>query len=209
MADQDPEGQAPPDPAAQEATPTPAGPDGESSTTDAKTASELERARREAAGYRKRASEAEAELKALRDAELSEQERLTQERDVLRQSLAQAEERYRSTVIESAVVSEAARMGVVDPAAAAVFLHGQVTLDDDGKPVGVTDALTGLLEAKPYLRAPGPAVPAMSSANPPAGAQQRSPEGQTFTREQVADRDFYRKHRDEIVKALAEGRIEE
>ena len=104
--------------------------------------------RREAAGYRTRAREAEESLQALRAEHQSGQERI----DALQTQVREA-----TTARE--VASIAVRMGFHDPGDAAAFLDlDSFELDESGNPRGVEDALQGLAATKPHLvRGPGQA----------------------------------------------------
>ena len=64
-----------------------------------------------------------------------------------------AQQQIASAMIASEVKVRASAMGIVDPDAAFILLdRTNVRYDTDGGVSGVDDALTNLIEAKPYLR---------------------------------------------------------
>ena len=112
--------------------------------------------------------------------------------------LEQREQRARQTLIEAAVLAEATRQQAVKPE----HLHrlidiDQVTIGDDGQVTGVQDAVKAFLTANPeYVgtRAPGSAD---------QGAR-----GGTGVK-QVSEAELKNMSPDEIVKARADGRLNE
>lgn len=163
---------------------------------------------RENAKWRRQVRELEAKIKAFEDAQLSEQERTVKERDELAARLASAEADLRNTRIQQAIVAEAARQQIVDPEAASMFLRDRLELDDQGYPVGVAEAVTELLKDRPYLSGSGRTpVPTAPAANPPGSKEPA--DGRVFTVEQLEDREFWNANKNEIMRALAEGRIQD
>lgn len=163
---------------------------------------------RENAKWRRQVRDLEAKVKAFEDSQLSEQERTAKDRDDLAARLASAESDLRNTRIQQAIISEAAKQQVVDPEAASMFLRDRLELDDSGHPMGVSEAVAELLKERPYLASSGRTpVPTAPTANP---SQNKEPaDGRVFTSEQLEDRDFWNANKDEIMRALAEGRIQD
>jgi len=90
----------------------------------------------------------ELEQEKLTDTEKMEARAVEAERKV-----ADAQQQIASAMIASEVKIRASAMGIVDPDAAFVLLdRTNVRYDADGGVSGVDDALTNLIEAKPYLR---------------------------------------------------------
>ena len=90
----------------------------------------------------------ELEQEKLTDTEKMEARAVEAERKV-----ADAQQQIASAMIASEVKVRASAMGIVDPDAAFVLLdRTNVRYDADGGVSGVDDALTNLIEAKPYLR---------------------------------------------------------
>lgn len=183
----------------QEGTPDPGAPDGD------RAVSEL---RKEAAKYRTQVRDMEARLKEYEQAQLTEQERIAAERDELRAQLEQATTRSRRLALEGAVITAATRAGIIDPDVAVALVAGQVSYDDDGNPVGVNEAVTELVKARPYLAGSTKTVPGAPAANP---AKDRTTESgkRIYRQSELNDRKFYEAHRDDIMTAVAEGRIQE
>ncbi|MBK9181405.1 MAG: phage scaffolding protein [Acidimicrobiales bacterium] len=114
-----------------------------------------------------------------------------------------AEERARAVALRAAVVAEAARVGVVDPDAVAALLPADaVTVADDGSPAGVAEAVAGLLDAKPYLRASTP----QGTTTPTPGGADGGPRGAPAPGQLGRD-DLKGMTPEEIVKAKSEGRL--
>lgn len=132
---------------------------------------ELNRARKEAAKYRKSAQMAqEAEEQRQRD-EMSEIERLRADMAKIKVEAQEADERARLASIRAAVV--AAANGMNDPEDALRLLDiDALEIDESGNIVGLDDAIAALLKAKPYLaKTKGGITP----TNPAAG-----PQGKTY-----------------------------
>ena len=90
----------------------------------------------------------ELEQEKLTDTEKMEARAVEAERKV-----ADAQQQIASAMIASEVKIRASAMGIVDPDAAFLLLdRTNVRYDADGGVSGVDDALTNLIEAKPYLR---------------------------------------------------------
>lgn len=97
-------------------------------------------------------------LQELEESQLSEREKLEKQlRDYqqrITEAEAQAAEQKRlaqQTLIRSAVVSEAARLGFANPEDAYRLLDNPPSIGEDGKPAGVTEAVAALAQGRPYL----------------------------------------------------------
>ena len=93
-------------------------------------------------------------LAELEQAQLSEQEKLTQRASEAEKREADARAKVESTAISSAVKVRAIQLGVVDPDAAYLLMDkSSVRYDGETDTVnGVDDALNLLLDDKPYLK---------------------------------------------------------
>lgn len=104
--------------------------------------------RRENKGLRDRLKEAQAELEELRKAAMSEQERAIEEAKIV--AVSEVESKYQAKLLEMSV--RAAATGVLaDPEDAWRLIDFEDVDPDDTKTI--TEAIAGLIEAKPYLAA--------------------------------------------------------
>lgn len=115
------------------------------------------------------------------------------------------ETELRGERLRNTVYAESVKVGAIDPDAVLALLDKQSLVDEQGQPKGVADAITALLESKPYLKTQAP----KPQGNIGSGARGSAPTSGTFTREQLRDNAFFEANRAEIFKALAEGRITE
>ncbi len=135
----------------------------------------LKKANDEAASHRHKAKELD-ELKAQIEAEkLSETERLQKQLAELQRTHDDHLRTTQERTVTYEVQLQAARMGIVDPGAAAKLLDwSELEFDDNGAPSNVNALLGQLLEAKPYLA--GKAVQIAPSSggatNPPRSTSQ-------------------------------------
>lgn len=125
---------------------------------------------KENSSLRKRLREVESALKAREEAELSEQERQARRLKELEEKYTSAEQRLRESALHLSVSSEASRLNIVDPDAA-VKLIDTSTLEydeEENKWDGISEALSVLVEDKPWLVRPAqtPAAKESSPANP-------------------------------------------
>lgn len=105
--------------------------------------------------------------------------------------------RANDALLRASVIAEAARRNVVDPDAAfALIDRDSLTLDGEGRPTNIADAMESLLKAKPYLVGGGRA------GNADLGARTRS-DGPS----QLTHADLKNMTPEQIVKADEEGRL--
>lgn len=123
---------------------------------------------RENAALRKRLRDAEAQLKAREEAEMSEAELLKAKLAEATEKASESESRIRNLALTSTVSQAASRFGITDADAALKLMdHTHVEWDDtQGEWIGVDDALRALAHDKPYLVATN-AVAAGSTPNAP------------------------------------------
>lgn len=128
--------------------------------------------RKENAAHRTGKSAAEAELKKLRDAQLSEEERRAQALD----EAVKRAETYRTRIgsAELKVASQAA--GIIDPDVAVALLGSKVDYDETGEPKNVAKLVEQLKADKPHLFA---AAPGNGTAGTTASGQRTSSGGAT------------------------------
>lgn len=88
------------------------------------------------------------------EAEKTEAQKLGEQLHQAQQEKDAALERANTMLKRAAITAEAAKLGVIDPDAAyALMDQSGLEIDDTGSVAGVSEALTALLEAKPYLKA--------------------------------------------------------
>lgn len=110
------------------------------------------------------------ELAKIKEAQLSETEKLTKKLAELETAKAQAETRTRETLIRSAVISEAAKLNFNDPEDAYRLIDVTgLTIADNGKVEGAADAVKALAESRKYLIKNG--NPSLSTFNPAGDGQ--------------------------------------
>jgi hypothetical protein len=146
------------------------------------------------------------QFEELQAKQMSDLERAQQAAQQAADRAARAEDTLRGERLRSAVISEAVKAGAVDPDAVFALVDRTSLLTEQGEPTGVQDAITALLETKPYLKAQ-PTKPGGDIGAGRRGTQQTG-EG-TFTRSQLRDTKFFAANRAAIEKAMAEGKIVE
>ena len=105
-----------------------------------------------------------AELDELKQAALSETERLTSRAQEAERKANDADERIATAMIASDVKVKATQMGIVDPDAAYLLIdRAKLSYDATDGVTGVDLALTQLLEDKPYLKGQPSRAPNLNS----------------------------------------------
>lgn len=128
--------------------------------------------RGEAANYRTQLRELEGVLGTIKqhlgvDGDVKDWNQvLESQKAAQQQALTEATSKAQKLLIKAEIKAQAAELGIVDAEAAEALadLSG-VKVGDDGTVEGVKEALTALLEAKPYLKGAPPKVG--SPSNPP------------------------------------------
>ena len=134
-------------------------------------------ARREYADYNEVKAKAE-ELDRLQESSKTEEAKLRDRADRADRARDAALTRANQSIIRSAIVSVASRLGAVDPEAVAALLpQSEIVLEGD-EVIGVEEAVKALLAKKPYLRAQG-------AARAGAEIQGGGGEATVFTRSQI------------------------
>ncbi|MCW5933978.1 MAG: hypothetical protein KIT45_06710 [Fimbriimonadia bacterium] len=184
-----------------------AGPDSSGPQQNVFDAHYVQQLRREAAQWRKQAQESADKIKQYEESQLSETERLQRQAQEALVRAERAERTAKEARLRSQIETTAAMQGVIDPEAAYRLMDlVSIDFDPEGNPQGVQEALSALLQAKPYLVA-APAGVSQTSPTQPGGAGQAASATGTFTRAQLADPEFYEAHRTAIFAALRDGRI--
>lgn len=101
---------------------------------------------------------AKTKLEELEAGQLSERDKLQKQIEKLEKKAAEAEARAlekerlaQETLIRSAVLSEASKLGFANPEDAYLLLAQKPTIGEDGQPAGVAEAIKALAESRPYL----------------------------------------------------------
>ena len=163
MADEQPVGQAPTEPAGQPTSPPVQAPAGTDAASDEQF--DADRAMRTIRALRDEVKEAKAQAKELtelrqrvkdaEDAKLSELERAQKVAQDAQARAERAESQARAKALEATVVQEAVRLNIVNAEAAMKLMDtAAIKFDDEGKPTNVAALLTDLVKAKPFLVAP-------------------------------------------------------
>lgn len=168
----------------------------------------VERLTQDAAKVRSERNAMEAELKKLQDSQLSETERASKRLQELEAKHATFESERQTLQLQMQVERMARQLGIVDEDAAYKLLDTSSIKWQDGKPIGVDEALKSLVESKPYLVASaqsGPVIPGVAATNPP---RSQNTQTATFTEDQVRDPSFWADNKAAILQAQREGRIQ-
>lgn len=180
----------PEDPAPADPTPAPNPAPADPAPGEPKTYDEayVKQLRSEAAENRKARAAAEARLKELDDAKLSETEKLAQAAKEATARATAAEERVKASLGKAAVQVAAVKLQVVDPDVAYTLIQSKLEFDADGNPTNTEALLAQLVKDKPYLLAGAATTtsatnPASSRSGPPSGNGKRLPTwGEVFKR---------------------------
>lgn len=160
----------------------------------------VKKLRAEAAQYRTRLRELEQKVKAHEDEKLNETEKLQKKLSELEREAAEKARALQERTTEYEVKLKAANLGIIDPEAAWRLLDtAAIDFNEEGKPTNIEPLLKELIKNKPYL--------AQSTQYAATNPARSSVSQTTFTRSQLRDPKFFAEHRDEIMRAMQEGRI--
>jgi len=110
----------------------------------------------------------------------------------------EAEERYTEALLRSEVATLAAQKGLDPELAWRLLDPTEVEWDEEtGKPKNVGEVLDALLQKWPFLAGQGGTTSAMNPQK----------QNLVFRRSQLRDPAFWQAHREEILRAMQEGRI--
>lgn len=131
---------------------------------------EVAQTRKEAAEYRRKLREFELAQADAEAAKLSEAEKLKKQVADLSAKLTAAEQERQERTLRAAVEKAAAKLGIVDADAAYLLLDkSALAVDEAGKVSGAEQAISALVQARPWLVQAAPT----SAANPARGASSR------------------------------------
>jgi hypothetical protein len=140
--------------------------------------------------------------------EEAEKKRL-EEQGEFKQLLEQERARNKELTLNTQIQAAAIKAGAVDVEAVTKLIdRNAITIKDDGTVEGISEAVTALLESKPYLKGTGaPAQPSVGSGgNPPADANTQGK--YKFKHSQILDPKFYADNEAAILEAMKNNQIE-
>lgn len=144
-------------------------PEVDEATKKLKKEAQQQRAARRAAEAR--LAELEKAEEARKNAELSEAEQAKKAAETAEARANALEAEVRATKVNAAIEKAARAAGYADESDA-LQLAATIKLDDDGQPIGVTEAVAALLESKPHYAAK-PGTPRLDPSN--GGRQEAAP----------------------------------
>jgi hypothetical protein len=97
-----------------------------------------------------------AEFDKFQQSQKTELQKVTDRAAQLERDAAAANERAQRTLVNSAIVAEAAKRGVDTDIAVAMIDRAGLEFDQDGSPTNIAEAMDSLLKAKPDLANGGP-----------------------------------------------------
>lgn len=154
---------------------------------------------------------AKKELKKLKDsAEEAEKKKLEKQGEFKKllektqSELEKANARIGELALERQIANAVTAKGVQDVDAAVKLIdRSAITKDEAGNFTGVTEAVDGLIQQRPYL------VSNQQSVGSPTNPSAPGSQVKKFKLSEIQDPAFYNEHHEEIKKAQIEGRIED
>ena len=163
----------------------------------------LEAERKAASDARRRAEAAEKELQALKDAALSDGEKRDKRLAELEAERAVWTQERDNMILRATIEREAVKAGADPELVLGTLLLNRDSIEmADGAPTNVAALVAGLVKSKPGL-----ITRPVGSADLGTGSGGRTAGSLTFTREQLRDPKFYADNKQDILSAMAEGRI--
>lgn len=159
--------------------------------------------------------DAEAKLQEIEDAKKAEEEEKAKkngEFEKLLEDQKAENEKLRNQLNENrksqAIAKVASELGSRDPELVKQIIAGQIEVSEDGTvdEAKVKELVEGVKTDKPFLFGEPEKKNIGSEGGAPQGGSEDKP---TFKRSQLQDRKFYNEHRDEILEAQGDGRIED
>jgi len=130
----------------------------------------LSKANKEAASRRKELEKYEAAEEKRKQAEMTELEKLSKERDDALMAAEAAQKSAEAKLLKATIISKAAGLNFADPSDAFALLdRSELTLAEDGSVDGLDTALKELAEAKPYMLNTDKPATKVGATNPSGG----------------------------------------
>lgn len=153
----------------------------------------------------KKAAELEKQQAEAEKAKLTEQQKWQELAEKEKSEKLELEQKYKTSLIDTKIQIEAARLGAVDAEAVAKLIdRSQIAIDESGTVTGVDAAIKSMQESKKYLFNPENAKTLGNATNPGADGNKT---GRRFTLSQIQDPEFYRKNEQDILIAFKQGLI--
>lgn len=170
--------------------------------SDTKTFSQeyVSELRSEAAKYRKELQALKQQQEAAANATLSETEQLKKQLETLQKERDDVLASRRRDMLGRLIEKSAGKVGIDPELAAGLVKSDDLDIDDEDVTTKIEKRMRALLAKWPHLGK----TPDVSATNGGTGSTKPPV---TFTRTQLRDPAFYRKHEKEILLAQKEGRI--
>lgn len=154
----------------------------------------------------KQADKFEAEKKAADEKAMQEQGKWKELAEKKEAEANEARTKLEQAITNNKIIVEAAKLGVVDnEAVLALISRTGIKVNDKGEIEGVVEALTALLESKPYLKGTA-SQPTLGGGTNPGNPGNTAPK--KFKASQIKDVAFYRENEKDILQAMKLGLIE-
>lgn len=141
----------------------------------------------------------------------AEEKRLAEQKKFEELANKRAQERDTATaklqtaIQDNRILTEATKIGVVDVEAVLKLIdRSSITIDENGNVSGITEAVSALVTAKPYLK--GKTTVTIGSATNPGADDQTV---KKFKLSQLSDPVFFKEHEKDIMEAYKTGQIED
>jgi hypothetical protein len=154
---------------------------------------EIQKTRGEAAETRRRLKAIEDKQAEEADKALEDQKKFKELADKRAEELETLRETHRQSAIRNAVLLEATRLNIADPADAYQLADlSKAAIDDNDTITGVAEAVAALVAAKPYLvrtgaptPTPAPSAPKLPATNPSSASTLTADGLRKMTREEI------------------------
>ena len=152
-----------------------------------------------------KAKQAEALLQKEEEAKtkkLEEDKKFEELLNLEREKVKKMSEQLSQIKVDSAIQTEAAKNGIVDPEAALKLVdRGLIKQGDNGEPIGIADAIKALVTNKPYLVD-------SKKVNLGGGTPPDNTTGTKIKLSEAQNPEYYRKHQAEVDEAFKTNNVE-
>lgn len=142
-------------------------------------------------------AKADAEEKKLKDEKKFEELLEKKEKE-----LADVKTKFEKSTIDNKIQAAAVKAGIKDVDAALKLIdRDNIKVSEEGEVEGLDEAVTGLVEARPYLK-DAEAEPSLGSGTTPSGEGTGTGKFKRFKLSDIQNPEFYKEHEEEIDKAM-------